>query len=85
MFKIPDHLVTEVKAGETFHVVKMGLGKASLGGQKVVIEVPSNGLKLGDRFFATGTNRLVRRLTLGNMVAVPDKNTTIQYKGRPIV
>lgn len=85
MFKIPDHLVTEVKAGETFHVCKMGHGKASLGGQKVVIEVPSQGLKLGQRFFATGTNRLVRRMTLSNMVAAPDKGTTIQYKGRPIV
>lgn len=85
MFKIPDNLVTTVKAGETFHVVKMGHGKASLGGQKVVIEVPSIGLKLGDRFFATGTNRLVRRLTLSNMVAAADKSTTIHYKGRPII
>lgn len=66
MFKVPDHLVTKVKAGEELVISKMGNGEASLYGKEVVIIVPSAGLKLGDRFFATGTNKIIRSLNLTN-------------------
>lgn len=81
MMKIPDHLITQVKAGESLIVAKVGHGIASLCGEKVVIEIPSDTVVLGERFFATATNRIVKRLTLENMIS-PDKNTMLTYKKR---
>lgn len=83
MFKIPSQLIEHVRPGETFHVTKVGNGIAFACGDKAVIEIPSVGIKLGERFFATGTHWLVKRLTLENSVS-PDKATSIIYKGRKI-
>lgn len=59
MFVIPSELITKVGKGERFYCSSMGHGMASLGGNKVVIKVPSEGLRLGQRFIATATNRLI--------------------------
>lgn len=83
MFKLPKDVITKVKAGEEFIVAKMGSGVATLCGTKVTIEVPSDGLKLGQRFFATGTNKLVIRPTLNEMVS-KSKETVIIYKNKRV-
>lgn len=59
MFTIPDEHVTQVAKDERFTVVKMGHGKASLCGKKVVLIIPSEGRRLGERFVATGNNKLI--------------------------
>lgn len=70
MYNIPDHLITQVKAAEEFIVAKVGHGVASLCGQKVTIEIPSADVRLGQRFYATATNRLVDKLKFKDVVGV---------------
>lgn len=83
MFKIPGEFVTKVRAGETLYITKIGNGKASICGEKVVIEVDSKDRFLGERFFGTGNGYLVKRLTLANSITTC-KETTLVYKGRRI-
>lgn len=83
MFKIPDELVTQVRAGEQFVVAKMGLGEASICGEKVVVKVKSDGLKLGQRFFATANNKLIRRLGLTD-IFTPDTKSTLIFNGNKV-
>lgn len=71
MFVIPSELVTKVAMGERFYCSSMGHGMASLGGSKVVIKVPSEGLRLGQRFIATATNRLVPEELTNSLVTPP--------------
>lgn len=59
MFNLPVAAITEVKKDETFYVSKMGNGRASLCGNKIVLDVPGDGLHLGMRFTATANNRLI--------------------------
>lgn len=70
MFAIPLELITKVAKGERFYCSSMGHGMASLGGNKVVVKVPSEGLRLGQRFIATATNRLIPE-ELANLLANP--------------
>uniref|UniRef100_A0AAU8L0N7 Uncharacterized protein n=1 Tax=Pantoea phage Survivor TaxID=3232176 RepID=A0AAU8L0N7_9CAUD len=85
MFKIPDELVTQVKAGERFWVSSAGPEIAKLCGDKICIDVPSNKVKLGECFYATATNKLVRRLGLtDNIVPMPNKLTQINYNGKRV-
>lgn len=70
MFAIPLELVTKVGKGERFYCSSMGHGMASLGGNKVVVKVPSEGLRLGQRFIATATNRLIPE-ELANLLPNP--------------
>lgn len=83
MFKIPDEMSANVRAGETLVITKIGNGKASICGEKVVIEVPSKDRKLGERFFATGDRWLVKRPTLSNMIST-SKETQIVFKGKRV-
>lgn len=84
MFNIPDDKVTQVKVGEVFHVVKVGHGVASLVGEIITVEVPSDQVKLGERFFATATNKLVRRMQLNDVIAQPPKSTIVYYKPKRV-
>ncbi|QGH72053.1 hypothetical protein N1M2_190 [Klebsiella phage N1M2] len=83
MFKIPADMIGKVRVGETLVITKIGHGKASICGEHVVVEVPSKDRKLGERFFATGDNRLVKRLSLTNVVSTC-KETQIVFKGKRI-
>jgi hypothetical protein len=60
----------------------MGHGMASLGGNKVVIKVPSEGLRLGQRFIATATNRLIPE-ELANLLVNPPVDL-VGKRGLPI-
>lgn len=82
MFQIPDSLVTQVQAGEKFVIASVGHGKAKLCGNKVCIEVDGTYVKLGEAFYATATNKLVRDLKLNDMVAPAQKVTQLLYKGK---
>lgn len=85
VFNIPDELVTKVKAGEKFYISSVGHGKAKLCGSQICIEVPGDQVKLGECFYATATNRLVKRLGLTDVIApVPDKPTQLLYKGKRV-
>lgn len=82
MFAIPLELITKVTKGERFYCSSMGHGMASLGGNKVVIKVPSEGLRLGQRFIATATNRLIPE-ELANLLANPPVDL-VGKRGLPI-
>lgn len=84
MFNIPDDLVTEVQAGEKFFIASVGHGKAKLCGKKICIEVPGYQVKLGEAFYATATNKLVRDLEFKDMVAPTQKPTQLLYKGKRV-
>lgn len=83
MFKLPENVITKVRAGEEFIVARIGHGIATLCSPRTTLEYPSAGVKLGERFFATGTNRLVRKLTLKEMIS-KTKDTTLSYKGNRV-
>lgn len=83
MFKIPAEFISKVRVGETLVITSMGHGKASICGERVCIQVPSEGRFLGERFFATGDKYLVKRLSLTNCVTTC-KETTIVFKGKQI-
>lgn len=59
MFNIPNESVTQVKKDEVFFISSMGHGEASLCGTKICLKVPSQGLYMGQRFKATGNNKLI--------------------------
>ncbi|QBZ70746.1 hypothetical protein pETSU_165 [Edwardsiella phage pEt-SU] len=85
VFKIPDELVTKVKVGEKFYISSVGNGKAKLCGNQFCMEVPGDQVKLGECFYATATNRLVKRLGLTDVITpVPDKPTQLLYKGKRV-
>lgn len=76
MFLIPAEHITNIKKDERFFITKMGHGKASLCGSKVVLEVPSDGLRLGQRFIATGTNRLIPEDVARLLATLPKEPVT---------
>lgn len=84
MFQIPDSLVTQVQAGEKFFIASVGHGKAKLCGKKICIEVDGTHVKLGETFYATATNKLVRDPKLNDMVAPTPKPTQLLYKGKRV-
>lgn len=84
VFNIPDELVTEVQAGEKMFVCSVGGGKAKICGKKACIEVDGSQVKLGESFYATATNKLVREPQLNDMVAPPPKLTQLLYKGKSV-
>lgn len=73
--KIPEQYITQVKAGEELVVAAVGHGVAKLCGQKVVMDIPSEGVKLGQRFFATASNTIVKKLDIKNMM--PEAKATV--------
>lgn len=79
MFVIPNEAVTEVKADEIFYVCRMGEGRARLCGNKICLDVPGKDLRLGMKFIATRTNRLVPKEPVNQP---PKSNTiTVQFTG----
>lgn len=74
--KVPEEFITQVAAGEELVVSSVGHGRAKLCGQKVVIDIPGDNVKLGERFYATATNKIVRKLEMKDMVS-PAKPITM--------
>lgn len=71
-----------LKAGIAFIVSKVGQGKASICSDDLVIEYPSEGLSLGQKFISDGRGNLLTKLNLKDVVV--EAPSIITYKRKEV-